>query len=467
MDRLFLAQLVGNKTMSITNEKTKIEPSKTDRTLSEEESLLRSSPEREEKEDWTLVKGSKKKLAHADDTAAIRSYKSKLRKARFYLDKTAKSVASQAVRSATEVKNERWANIILANEEERLRDNVSLAAFVKKSIYEPQGKRDRSKDEEKEPSGKRTDYRNQTDRSSKPNSSTPHQQTSKGRKINSGEAGTSASKGIPPPKPSYKKKESDPRGRSAPTASTKKTSNTKVKITNIDGLAYSEIAKQTLKVSIVDAGSSDLKMSVENFTKVEGGIQVAMYKKMCEDGTKRFPAFKMNERFRGFRIITCDSNSALDFLKEAVASLGEVWKGAKLEVRHLHDLPASPLIKVNLPVSNVDMKMVMGLLMLNNADLPINKWKLAAFGSLSGGRIPVLFRVDPDSVRLLESKNFEIGFCLRTVIVRVLSSNLQEEMNVKDISVEQVESDEVVDISALFNAGLDIDKDPDQEKTDE
>lgn len=35
------------------------------------------------------------------------------------------------------------------------------------------------------------------------------------------------------------------------------------------------------------------------------------------------------------RIITCDSNFAFECLKEAVASLSEIWEGVKLEVKHL------------------------------------------------------------------------------------------------------------------------------------
>ena len=65
------------------------------------------------------------------------------------------------------------------------------------------------------------------------------------------------------------------------------------------------------------------------------------------------------------------------------------------------------------------------------------------------------------SVKALEAKQFEIG---RTVIVRIIKSNLKVEMNNKEVSVEQLQADEVVDISSLFNTGLEIDKEPEIEK---
>uniref|UniRef100_T1GEH3 Uncharacterized protein n=1 Tax=Megaselia scalaris TaxID=36166 RepID=T1GEH3_MEGSC len=90
---------------------------------------------------------------------------------------------------------------------------------------------------------------------------------------------------------------------------------------------------------------------------------------------------------------------------------------------------------------------------------------LAAVGSNSGGRIPILLRADSNTVKTLEAKNFEIGFCLRTVVLRVIKSNLKEMSN-KEVSVEQLQADEFFDLSSLFNTGLDLDKESETDKMD-
>lgn len=420
---------------------TNSKKSKIDMTLSEEEEYLRSTPERDKR--GTLSKNSKSNREAQADLAAIKNYKSKLRKARFFIDKTMTTMQLHTPLNIHEDRNWKWALEVTAKEKDREDRNISLSSFVRSTICETSNKRNRSKDEGSEPPSKRTD---QTVKASTPVS----------RRME--EAGTSASKGIPPPKSSSSSSKGN---RVIPPAHVqnakhRKNANPRVNVINIDGLAYNEIVKQNLKVSIIDANAHDLKMSVEHFSKVEGGIQKIMFKMLLDKKIQHFPAFKMNERYRGFRIITCETSEALSFLKNAVGELEELWTGAKLEVRHLHELPTSPLIKTNLPMMNMDIKMVMGLLSMNNKDLPVDKWKLVGFGRNQGGRIPVVFRVDGNSVKTLEKNNMEMGFCLRSVVVKVLATNLQEEMNAKEVSVEEVKEDPICDISSLFVDGMDL-----------
>uniref|UniRef100_T1GU71 Uncharacterized protein n=1 Tax=Megaselia scalaris TaxID=36166 RepID=T1GU71_MEGSC len=72
-------------------------------------------------------------------------------------------------------------------------------------------------------------------------------------------------------------------------------------------------------------------------------------------------------------------------------------------------------------------------------------------------RIPALLS---NTVKAFQDKNFEIGFCVRTVVERIIKFNLKEEMNNKGVIVEQLQADEIFDISSLFNTDLELHKEP-------
>ena len=78
----------------------------------------------------------------------------------------------------------------------------------------------------------------------------------------------------------------------------------------------------SLKVSIVDTNAPDLKMIVSNFSLVEHFIQDEMYKLIWVEESASV-SFQMKERFKGFRIINCDSEKSLNFLKSTVLTLAK------------------------------------------------------------------------------------------------------------------------------------------------
>lgn len=239
------------------------------------------------------------------------------------------------------------------------------------------------------------------------------------------------------------------------------TKNTKVPVTIIDdGLSFSELSKMTLKVTIVDANAPELRITLKQFSDIEYAIQDAMWERIDADNNKSyFVGASMDERFRGYRIISCGSEETLKFLKDTVSGLGELWPGANIQVRHLLELPKAPLIKLNLPVRDMsNAKKVLGILMANNSDLPIKNWKLTQIGKPFDGRIPVLFRVDENTIRLLEEKGFKIIYGIRSVMVNVQQSDLQAEIVERAVSIDEI-NEKGLDIDDLFNSELELNSD--------
>uniref|UniRef100_T1GGC9 DUF4780 domain-containing protein n=1 Tax=Megaselia scalaris TaxID=36166 RepID=T1GGC9_MEGSC len=270
-----------------------------------------------------------KRLIVDNSAKLIKSYKSKLRKARFFVEKTKKTIASFTPLQLSEHRNDLWAKEVLAKEEERLSKNISLNSFVKDpSQAELARKTDRLVDVIGHPVKRKSDMKDISNLAQKTMKTSSPSNNQISRVVPLAKA--------PSEIPTIRYGKED---------------------TNTNRVDCSKITQQDLKVSIVDTGASDLNISTTNFSLVEEGIQHEMYKRICEG--ESFAPFQMKERYMGFRIIECESEAALIFLRKAVSNLGELWSSAKLELRHLNELPVSVHIKVNLPVRSIDMKKIM------------------------------------------------------------------------------------------------------------
>ena len=144
----------------------------------------------------------------------------------------------------------------------------------------------------------------------------------------------------------------------------------------------------------------------------------------------------------------------LNLVRETVASLGELWPGCNLRVLHLHELPKYPAIKLNLPIPDMkNPQMVLGLLKANNPDIPVSRWSLVRYGKSFEGRIPVVFRVDEESIQKLALRNNEVVFCMRSVLVCIEKNDSEEPSEEFTIdSLDKADTD--LDISCLFDAAL-------------
>lgn len=264
---------------------------------------------------------------------AIKAYKKKVNKAKFYLDKSRQSLKDGKPLSREFRDIDKRSQELLLNEERRRKEGISYSKFLNLSNSDcPSSKRNRSMDDDitpppnkKGPASTALNPSQGAIRKDESSRSTPSSSrlVSEGRMRLSRTAESHNRPSISKSQPSI-----------AP-----KFTNSKPRVTNLYE-SFRDISKQTLKVCIVDASSRDLRMSRQNFSKVEGIIQDAIVDKIMELKMTSFPTFHMKERFRGYPIINCENDFSLQFLKETVRNMNnkDLWDGANLEVRQLHEL---------------------------------------------------------------------------------------------------------------------------------
>ena len=84
------------------------------------------------------------------------------------------------------------------------------------------------------------------------------------------------------------------------------------------------------------------------------------------------------------KLIACADQRSYDLYKLAIAKLGEVWPGARLEVVAKEDIPSRPRTRTWIPAEPSNTDTILGILRTNNPDLPTHNWKIAKLDEPKG-----------------------------------------------------------------------------------
>lgn len=223
---------------------------------------------------------------------------------------------------------------------------------------------------------------------------------------------------------------------------------------NLDSIPYSEVVKLDMRLCIVDLNSPDWRINIERFQLIEKHIIRQLYNFIVENPRSIGPAYTMNEKLRGHHIISCDSKAAVEFIRFAISNAGELWEGADLKVKELHELPIP--IKLFVAIPNVEgdgkdqNKILMTLLKVQNPSLQVEKWRIINQVKLpNSNRLLYTFIIDPDSRNTIEKKDYCIHYGVRRCRVKVTKDqnhgNDEEDLInqlVENMLVEDKEDDE-------------------------
>lgn len=224
-------------------------------------------------------------------------------------------------------------------------------------------------------------------------------------------------------------------------------SNTTIQI--LDKLPFSEIVKMNLRVSIVDTSHPEWKVNRDNFRKIERFMVREICKHVVENKLSQGPTYKMDEMLRGHYIITCENEVAINFLEFVVGKMGQLWKGANLLVKRLHEIPSPAKIFLALPDVEEEEKAefdhtVMCVLKVQNLQINMKNWKIIKKTSLKNSeRVLLTIVIDEESKKIIKSNNLYINYGVRRCKVRITENPNHEEVE-KEL-VDRLSNSLVVD----------------------
>ncbi|KMQ87435.1 isoform c [Lasius niger] len=349
-----------------------------------------------------------------------------LRNARFYLRRHDESIANERALSSKDKDHYEWA-IKTLKKYETLDEGESSSSKKRDRSMDLSGRGDEKK------------FRVGEKSSGSRYASSRHEEDKRKQRLK--ESSREAKPGKAEGKPSAKSKETDRRGRLD-------------KVKHLDNVPLNEILKQDLKVCMVDKSAVDLRIDGDNYSRVERAVFDALVKWVEMHPSSPAPVFSSNERFRGYRVITCDSLSSVEFLREAVSKLPNLWKDAQLTVMLLREIPALPKAFINIPLS-VDDKQVgvefgsqaLSVLRAQNPSVPIINWKLLRVGKIQRRVVLLTFAIDRESLTALSDKGHKVSFCMgeRKVVTSKGGLNTEECEKEESILEEMMEKAQIDD----------------------
>lgn len=219
-------------------------------------------------------------------------------------------------------------------------------------------------------------------------------------------------------------------------------------------LQLNQILKNDLKACVVDTLAPGWRVEPELLAMVETSFRDELLKTILSKSFQNVPIYNMNDRFRGFKVIACDTPQGLEFLKNVISQMKNRWPGVNLEVRLLRDLPAIPKAFIAFPIGGICENSVLPILAAQNTDIPVSRWKVANVAKGDNNRVLTTFYIDADSARILRDKRLRINYALYELNVKVT----QYETVREELEAEANKTEEVADIVSKLGSQLNIDK---------
>lgn len=250
------------------------------------------------------------------------------------------------------------------------------------------------------------------------------------------------------------------------------------KLESLDKTPLSQLLKMDLKVCIVDESDPNWKISADNFSTVENYIYHTIMKQIEEKPNLPIPEMVMSEKFRGFIVITCDSQFSVDFLKATISSIREPWSGAKLNVKTMKEIPTWPraFIAVTLKDSPGFEKSVLTMLKISNNWLDTTNWRLIKKEKEVNRRILCSFRIDQASKKLIDERKGLIRFGMRPMKCKIQDgktgseeitdvANALKEEDIADLTKEELaeedDDDSMSSVSDVEKTIVELDRELD------
>ncbi|KAL7726147.1 hypothetical protein ACLKA6_002617 [Drosophila palustris] len=120
------------------------------------------------------------------------------------------------------------------------------------------------------------------------------------------------------------------------------------------------------------------------------------------------------------KVIACEDNRSAELYKAAVASVGEVYPGAKLEAINWEDVPARPRARMWFPST---IKQLLKMLQRCNPRLPTHDWRVAKIEETPGPTHQAVIILNKESLAPIDAAGGELNFGFSSVFIRVYKSD--------------------------------------------
>ncbi|KAH8321122.1 hypothetical protein KR074_010175, partial [Drosophila pseudoananassae] len=141
------------------------------------------------------------------------------------------------------------------------------------------------------------------------------------------------------------------------------------------------------------------------------------------------------------KVIACQDAKSVETYKRMVASLGEVYPGAKLVAVDWDEIPRKPRVRVWLTEKPADPKTILTMLRMCNPTLPTADWRVAKVEEAEGLRRKVVLTLNEETVKALERTEHRLKYGFEHVSVRIYKSDAKAKPGGIELEADTQEPD--------------------------
>ena len=197
--------------------------------------------------------------------------------------------------------------------------------------------------------------------------------------------------------------------------------------TNITGAItkpFSEVAKESLVMAVIDRSDVDGIIPKDKWGYVESatiGQCLTVLKEMpgtppiCDDaGWHR----------GGVKLLEFGNVRSVDLYKAALRRVGELWPGAQLELVKQSDIPTRPRAVAWVPEEPANASDILELLQVCNPELPTHDWRIGKIEEAEGAKRQIYVIITAETIPHLVRTKGKLRYGFRSVVLRPYKQDL-------------------------------------------
>ncbi|XP_053968676.1 uncharacterized protein LOC128870100 [Anastrepha ludens] len=224
--------------------------------------------------------------------------------------------------------------------------------------------------------------------------------------------------------------------------------------------SFSEVAKQagSITLGVVDNSREDGAISRDEWKVVASAIS-AVFMNVVRENPGPAPCCESAGWHHGtFKRIVCADERSATMYRAAVALVGEVWKGAKLEAVDKKDLPLRPRARVWLPSEPSAPEDMEEILRYCNPKLHTHNWKVVKVEKSEGHFRQALILLNAESLGPLAETKGIITYGFEKVVMKVYQTDARGDVSATPVMLggdrpTVVEAPVEMDVESVMSDG--------------
>ncbi|KAH8340300.1 hypothetical protein KR074_003096, partial [Drosophila pseudoananassae] len=205
--------------------------------------------------------------------------------------------------------------------------------------------------------------------------------------------------------------------------------------------SFAEVTKGRTLIGVLDKGSKDGLIPKDLWRRVVNELHGRFVEEMLRCGGPP-PECEDAGWYQGsVKVIACQDAKSVETYKRMVASLGEVYPGAKLVAVDWDEIPSKPRARVWLTEKPADPKTILTMLRMCNPTLPTADWRVAKVEEAEGLRRQVVLTLNEETVKALERTQHRLKYGFEHVSVRIYKSDAKAKPGAIELEADTQEPD--------------------------